>query len=152
MIKRFVERYDRQVHRFLEILPGTFSWSLILFPVWGSLWIPHYVAYYIILFDIFWFYKSGSLAFTSVLSHLKLNAAKKYDWVTDAKKADGFGKIHHLIVIPTYKEPLHTLEKGLESCAKQDVGRDKISVCLAFEEREGIEGKEKARAFTLGLF
>lgn len=146
MIKEFVEKYDRQVHRVLEILPGTFSWTFILFPVWGAFWIPHYVAYYIILFDILWFYKSGSLAVTSVMSHLKLNAAKKYDWLTDAKKLPGFGRVHHLIVIPTYKEPLHTLEKGIESIAKQDIGTRCTSVCIAFEQREGKEAYDKAKA------
>jgi hypothetical protein len=144
MLKTFVEKYDKQVHRFLEILPGTFSWSLILFPVWGSFWIPHYVAYYIILFDIFWFYKSGSLAVTSVISHIKLNAAKKYDWLSDAKKLPDFKKVHHLIIIPTYKEPLHTLTRGLDSIIAQDLAKDQISVCLAFEEREGEEAKQKA--------
>lgn len=144
MVKEFVEKYDRQVHRFLEILPGTFSWSLILFPVWGSFWIPHYVAYYIILFDIFWFYKSGSMAVTAVMSHLKLNASKSYDWLSDAKRLPEYKKIHHLVIIPTYKEPLHTLEKGLDSIANQDLPKDKISVCLGFEQREGEEGKQKA--------
>ncbi|MBI2598700.1 glycosyltransferase family 2 protein [Candidatus Curtissbacteria bacterium] len=148
MIKRFVERYDRQVHRFLEILPGTFSWSLILFPVWGSFWIPHYVAYYIILFDVLWFYKSGSLAVTSVLSHVKLNAAKKYDWLADCRRQPDFDKIHHLIVIPTYKEPIQTIEKGIDSIARQDMPRDQISVCLALEEREGREARQKARVLA----
>src|SRR3989344_2679800 len=145
MIKEFVEKYDKQVHRFLEILPGTFSWTLILFPFWGSFWIPHYVAYYIILFDILWFYKSGALAATSLMSHLKLNAAKRYDWLADAKKLPNFGKVHHLVVVPTYLEPIHTIDRGLESVAKQDFGKDQISVCLAFEQREGKSTREKAK-------
>lgn len=148
MIKRFVEKYDRQVHRFLEILPGTFSWTLILFPVWGSFWIPHYVAYFIILFDIFWFYKSGSLAISSLVSHVKLNASKKYDWLGDAKKLPDFKKLHHLIVVPTYREPIHTIERGIESLAKQDVPKNQISVVLAFEEREGKEAREKAKSLV----
>jgi len=146
VIKQFVEKYDRQVHRFLEILPGTFSWSLILFPIWGSFWIPHYVAYYIILFDVLWFYKSGSLAVTSVLSHVKLNAAKKYDWLADAKRQPDFGKVHHLIVIPTYKEPIHTIEKGIDSVANQDMPKKQISICLALEDREGVDARRKAKA------
>src|SRR3990167_236477 len=120
MIKKFVEKYDKQVHRFLEILPGTVSWTLILFPIWGSFWIPHYVAYYIILFDILWFYKSGTLAVTSLISHLKLRASERYDWLKDAKKLRNFPRVHHLVIVPTYKEPLHTIEKGVESIAKQD--------------------------------
>src|SRR3989338_11194717 len=143
MIKEFVEKHDREVHRFLEIVPGTFSWFLILFPVWGAFWIPHYVAYYVILFDILWFYKSGSLAVTAVMSHLKLNAAKKYDWLMDANRLPEFNRVHHLILIPTYKEPLHTLERGLDSIASQDMPKEQISVCVAFEQREGAEARDK---------
>ena len=145
MIKHFVEKYDRQVHRFLEILPGTFSWTLILFPFWGSFWIPHYVAYYIILFDILWFYKSATLAVTSLMSHLKLNASKTYDWLTDAKKLPNLGKVHHLVIVPTYLEPIHTIERGLDSIAKQDFPKEQISVCVAFEKREGKSAQEKAK-------
>ncbi|OGE08212.1 hypothetical protein A3A60_03800 [Candidatus Curtissbacteria bacterium RIFCSPLOWO2_01_FULL_42_26] len=146
MLKRFVERYDRQVHRFLEILPGTFSWTLILFPFWGSFWVPHYVAYYIIFFIIFWFYKSAALAISATMSHIKLNAAKQYDWLTDARRLPNFKKVHHLIVVPTYLEPLHTIEKGLDSIAAQDFPRNQISVCVAFEKREGKSAQVKVRA------
>ncbi|MEK9146951.1 MAG: glycosyltransferase family 2 protein [Patescibacteria group bacterium] len=145
MLKNFVERYDRQVHRFLEILPGTFSWSLILFPVLGAFWIPHYVAYYIILFDILWFYKSGAFAASALFSHLKMNAAKRYDWISDAKNLADFERVHHLVVIPTYREPLHTIDRGLESIALQDFSKGQISVVLGFEKREGEEGRRKAR-------
>ncbi|HSX19159.1 MAG TPA: glycosyltransferase family 2 protein [Candidatus Saccharimonadales bacterium] len=148
MVKQFVERYDRQVHRFLEILPGTFSWTLILFPVWGSFWLPHYVAYFIILFDVFWFYKSASMALSALVSHLKLNASKKYDWLADAKKLPEYKKLHHLIVIPTYKEPLHTLVRGIDSLAAQDVGPKQISIAMAFEDREGAEARDKAKEIS----
>lgn len=148
MLKKFVERYDKQVHRFLEILPGTFSWSLILFPIWGAFWIPHYVAYYIILFDILWFYKSGALAVSATVSHLKMNASCKYDWLADAKRLPDFEKIHHLVIVPTYKEPLATIDRGLASVANQDIGCQKISVVLAFEEREGKDAREKAKALV----
>ena len=148
MLKKFVERYDRQVHRFLEILPGTFSWTLILFPFWGSFIIPHYVAYYVIFFIIFWFYKSGMLAITSVMSHLKLNASEKYDWLADAKKLSDFKKVHHLILVPTYKEPVNVLIRGLDSLVKQDFPNKQMSVCLAFEAREGQDAKDKAKALA----
>ena len=146
MLKRFVQKYDRQVHRFLEILPGTFSWTLILFPFWGSFIIPHYVAYYVIFFVIFWFYKSAALAITSTMSHLKLNASSKYDWLADVRRLPNFNKIHHLVIVPTYLEPLHTIEKGLDSLVRQDFPHNQVSVCVAFEKREGRSARDKARA------
>lgn len=136
MIAEFVQRHDKVINRLLEILPGAFSWTLILFPLWGSFWVPHYVAYFIIIFDIYWFYKSAILAATAVLSHLKIRAAEKYDWLTDAKKLDSFDKIHHLVIIPTYLEPESTIAKGLHSLVNQDFPHNKISIILAIEKRE----------------
>lgn len=144
MIKGFVENHDRLVHRFLEILPGTVSWTLILFPFWGSFIIPHYVSYYILVFIIFWFYKSAMMAFSAVMSHLKMRASEKYDWLKDAQKLPNFKKLHHIILIPTYKEPLHTIENGVNSVLKQEIDKKSISVCLAFEAREGENAYEKA--------
>ena len=148
MGKRFVEKYDKQIHRFLEILPGTFSWTLILFPVWGSFWIPHYVAYYVIFFIIFWFYKSAILATTSIISHIKLQASQKYDWLSDLRKLPNFKKVHHLIVIPTYLEPLHTLERALDSVANQDFPQKQVSIIVAFEKREGREIYNKTKIIS----
>lgn len=145
-INQLLDKYDRQVTRALEILPGTVSWTLILFPVIGSFWIPHYVAYFIILFDLYWLYKSGSLGLTALIAHFKLKASQKYDWMGDVKKNEDWKRVHHLIVVPTYKEPVHTIERGLESIKNQDFPTKKISVVLAFEEREK-EAREKSRYF-----
>src|SRR3990167_2947893 len=146
MIEEIVERYDRQIRRFLEILPGIFSWSLILFPFWGSFWIPHYVAYFIILFDVYWFYKSANVGITSIISHFKIRAAMAYDWFSDVKKLPDWQKVHHIVVIPNYNEPAHILEKTLESIAGQDLpAKQAITVVLAMEKREAgaVEKAEK---------
>ncbi len=135
-IAKFVNNHDKSVHRALEILPGAFSWTLILFPLWGSFWVPHYVAYFVILFDIFWFYKSGTLAVTVVLSHIKIRAAERYSWMNDLKKLPDWKKIHHVVIIPTYKEPELTLIRGIDSIAQQDLGPKQITVVLAMEDRE----------------
>jgi len=147
IINRFLDKYDKETTRALEILPGAISWTLILFPILGSFWIPHYVAYYAILFDIFWLYKSATLAFTSLLSHFKIKAAKVYDWLNDVKKLDNWEKVHHLIIIPTYKEPIATIERGIESIANQVYPKEKISVVLATEKREK-EAKQKGEILS----
>ncbi len=53
-----------------------------------------------------------------------------------------------MVIVPTYKEPLHTIERGLDSIVKQDFAKKQISVCLAFEDREGKDAKEKAKILT----
>ena len=130
------EKYPR-AYRFFEILPGLVSWSLILFPVWGSFVFPMAVAYFILFFDVFWVYKSVTLAGSATVAHWKINAASKLNWL---KELEGFGadakRVKHLIIIPTFGEPLHTLRATLIALVNQDYPLDKLAVVLATEERE----------------
>jgi len=145
MIKKLVEKHEQRVDRFLEIIPGLFSWSLILFPFWGSFVVPIAVAYYIIAFDVYWFYRSISVAVLALVSYFRIKAASKYDWMKDVKGFGDWKKIHHLIIIPTYKEPLYILRRTLNALKKQTFPKKGVSIVLGFEQREGEEGKRKAK-------
>ncbi|PWU22507.1 hypothetical protein C5B42_05835 [Candidatus Cerribacteria bacterium 'Amazon FNV 2010 28 9'] len=144
MLKRYVRRHPVKTQRFLEILPGFVSWSLILFPFWGSFVVPILVSYYIIAFSVYWLYRSLTMAILSLLAHIRINASMQHDWLEDAQKFDDFKKIHHLIIVPTYKEPLHTLQRSLTALSKQTFPLNRIHIMLAFEQREGEEAHKKA--------
>ncbi|MDQ3008224.1 MAG: glycosyltransferase family 2 protein [bacterium] len=147
MIKRYFLRHPVRTQRFLEILPGFVSWSLILFPFWGSFIFPVGVAYYVIAFSVYWLYRSIILAVLSVAAHLKIKAASKFDWIADLKRLfpKDWSSIHHIIVIPTYKEPVATLERTFDALAKQSYPLKNLHIMLSFEEREGEPAKEKAK-------
>ncbi len=147
MIKRYFRRHPVRTQRALEILPGLVSWSLILFPFWGSLIFPVAVAYYVITFAVYWLYRSITLAVLSIVAHLKIKAASRFDWVADLKKnfPQDWNSIHHIIVIPTYKEPITTLERTLNALAKQSYPLENLHIMLSFEEREGEPAREKGR-------
>lgn len=72
---------ERVIHRLLEILPGFFSWNVILFPWWGIFIIPNVVAYFILLFNVYWFLQSFQQAISAVIAHLKIQASMNYDWL-----------------------------------------------------------------------
>lgn len=144
MFKRYVTRHPVRSQRILEILPGFVSWSLILFPLWGSFVIPQIVAYYIIAFSVYWLYRSVSMAFLAIVAYLKIRASSHNDWRRDCSKYPKYKEIHHCIVIPTYKEPLHTLERTLNALKQQTFPLKQIHIMLSFEEREGKEAIEKA--------
>lgn len=135
-IRKFLLEHDRKVQRILEILPGFISWNLILFPLWGGFFFPVAVAYFVILFDVFWFYKSVTTAFFAVISHLRIKASEKMNWMEEIKCFPDWKKIQHLIIIPSYNEPVHLIERALESLLKQEFPKNQFSIVLAFEERE----------------
>lgn len=158
-IRRFIIKNDHAVQRLLEILPGFVSWNMILFPYWGILVIPTTVAYFILFFNVYWFYQSFQIAFAGVISHFRVQASMKYDWVADLKSFPDWQKVCHAVIIPTYKEPLHILERTIESLAVQDLPRKQIAVVLAMEAKEDeasrlpkVAALKKKYAKTFGQF
>jgi cellulose synthase/poly-beta-1,6-N-acetylglucosamine synthase-like glycosyltransferase len=150
MMRRYFQRHPVRAQRALEILPGFFSWSLILFPIWGSFLIPNVVAYYVIAFSVYWLWRSLMVAALSIAAHFKIKASKQFDWIADLKKlfSKKWDQIHHIVVIPTYQEPITTLERTLEALAVQSYPHQNLHVMLSFEEREGQVAREKAARLT----
>lgn len=149
--RTLVRRYPVKTQRFLEILPGVFSWSLILFPFWGSFFFPIWVSYYVIAFCVYWVYRSFTLAFLSVLAHFKIKASRRFNWISNLKNEfpQSWNSIHHIIVIPTYKEPVATLERTLTALAQQTYPLTNLHIMISFEEREGDEAKVKSKELLL---
>jgi len=109
MLKRFVRRHPVKTQRFLEILPGFTSWSLILFPLWGSFLIPEIVAYYIIAFDVYWLYRSLTMAILAIIAHFKIRASVVYDWFRDVKKLEHWKKMKTVLPIRGHSRGLQLL-------------------------------------------
>jgi hypothetical protein len=128
--------------RILEILPGFISWNLILFPYWGILIIPEVVAYFVLLFNIYWFYQSFQIAISATISHFRIQASMTYNWMNDVINFGDFKNLRHVVLIPTYKEPLYVLERTLESLKKQSFPTKQMVVVLAMEMREDKKERE----------
>lgn len=124
------------LQRSLEILPGLVSWNLILFPYWGILVIPEAVAYFILAYNIYWFYQSLQIAVSATISHLRIQSSMIYNWMGDVKEFPDWKKVHHIIIVTTYKEPLHILGRTLASISKQTLPKDQFSVVIAMEKKE----------------
>lgn len=137
-------RYPVKTRRFLELIPGIFSWTIILSPIWGSLLIPYVIAYFILFFDVFWLYKSFSLVITTYIASKKIRLAEKQDWQKLAKQQKDFDKVNHIIIIPNYKENVTKLKSSIESIVSQTFPLKRLFVVLAMEQREK-EAKDKAQ-------
>ncbi len=66
--------------RFLEIVPGTLTWLVLLAPIILSLFTPVAIAYFIIAFDLYWMIKSFRLSVNLIRGYRRLNKAKTVDW------------------------------------------------------------------------
>ncbi len=141
-MREFIIKHERGILRSLEILPGLVSWNLILFPYWGILIIPNIVAYFVLFFNIYWFYQSLQIAAAAILSHTRIQAAKVYNWTSDIEGFPDWKKIRHVVIIPTFGEPIHILERTLESLASQDFPAKQIIPVLAMEGKEPEQARD----------
>lgn len=135
-MRDFVIKHEKGILRLLEILPGFVSWNLILLPYWGILVFPTFIAYFILLFNVYWFYQSLQIAISTIVSHTRIQAAKVYDWMGDIKGFPDWEKVKQVVIIPTYKEPYHTLERTLGTLATQEFPTKQIIPVLAMEAAE----------------
>src|SRR5258705_1167760 len=119
-------RYPIKTRRLLELFPGFISWTLILFPLWGGIFFPVFLAYFIVFFDVYWLYKSLSLTTTAFLASNKIKSAEKENWFEKAKKQPHFSEMSHVIVIPNFKERVHKLRETLLTVAHQTFPANRI--------------------------
>ena len=131
-----LSKKEKRLQRFLEILPGLVSWNVILFPYWGIFVIPEIVAYFILIYNIYWFYQSFTIAGSTFVAHWRMQAAMVYDWAGDIQSFPDGNKVLNAIIIVTYREPLYILERTFESLAKQTISKNQLVVCLAMEKKE----------------
>ena len=67
----------------------------------------------------------------------------------DVKDFPDWQKVRHVVIIPTYKEPLHILERTFDSLANQELPTKQIIPVLAMEANEPEEDRNKKWKFLM---
>ena len=70
----------RLVQRSLEMVPGLVTWALILSPLILSLRVPEVVAWAVLSFDFYWFYKALMLTGSVSVAFLRIRGVIAVDW------------------------------------------------------------------------
>ena len=145
-----------KLQRFLEMLPGSITWLVILFPIWGAFFIPRVVAYFTIAFLVFWLYRSFQSGILGIRGYVKIRRSEKTDWkkkYLEEKNGDSlsWNKIKHVIVIPNYNESVEIIAATLEGLTKQkNISKEQLVIALAMEGR--AEGSDKRAQELLKRF
>ena len=136
---------DRRIYRFFEILPGALA--LVTFLVFGlaSKFFPVYVSIFLIVFVVFWLFRSLYYTIHLVSSYRKLRQYEKINWqeklenikfpINTLPTIKSLDDLYHLIILPTYKEPYEIVKESLNSLINSSYDPQKLIVVLATEER-----------------
>lgn len=127
---------DPSRRRPLEVAVAGISWGLIALPLWGPWLAPDLTAVFVVAFAAYMLCRSVKIAVLGVVGVRQLQAGLARDWLREARRMPGWERIHHLVVLPTYLEPVEVLVDSLEHLERQDFPADRIAVVVAFEERD----------------
>jgi hypothetical protein len=126
--------------RFAEIAVTFGTWAIVTIPLWLAPFFPIAVSYGIIAFHIYFLYQATQTAVNAVRSCLLIREKSRIDFA--ARLQGNFlsrraSSIHHLLVIPTYKESVEKLAETIECITKNHYPyHHNLHVVLGFEKRE----------------
>jgi hypothetical protein len=139
---------NTKLYRLFEMIPGIFAWTSITFPIWGAIFFPKIVAYFVIGFLIYWLYQSFKSSILAIIGYFKILRSQKSDWMQlfqDNFRASWlrYSDIDHVIVIVSYKEPVEVIDMAVGSLSSQvDIDLKKLHVIVAQEQRAGSENNQ----------
>lgn len=81
---------SKKFYRFLEIVPGAAAWATILFPIILAPFFPIAVAYFILMFNLYWFYKAVNLSRHLLMGFFHMKRNMEINWLDGCKKLSNF--------------------------------------------------------------
>jgi Glycosyl transferase family group 2 len=106
---------------------------------------PQVLGYFLVAFSAYWLWRSIEFTAGLLIGLRRLHLAQRRDWLADGRRLAGFDNLHHVVLVPTYRESDAILSATLECLARQTVPSSRIAVVLAFEERDAQGPARAAR-------
>ena len=75
-------------YRFLEILPGSIAWIILISPIILGLFLPKFLAYFMIVFDMYWLTKAIRMGGFLLSSYFHMRRDNNIDWFVRCKKLE----------------------------------------------------------------
>src|SRR3989344_5727264 len=136
MIIKGLTAEEKRRYRRLEYIPGILIWTTFAVVIILSFIRPYWAIIFIIAFDLYWMLRIFYLLVYLLTSYKRLKENIRIDWLNRLRDLPDWKKIHHLIVLPTYKEDYEIIDGTLEALIKSRYPLKKMIVVLAGEERD----------------
>lgn len=151
---------EQKLQRFLEILPGFLTWSLLLSPVWLGAIFPSLIIFFLTFLTVFWFYLGIKFTYGAFKGYNKYQEELAVDWYSEVKKLDyknlpdketlpsSLKELKHFVLIPVVNESKEILQAGLESIVNQSFPAEQIFLTYTVEEKYSEEVKKNISEIT----
>ncbi len=113
-------RQDRRLQRFLEILPGATSWSLLLGMIALSIGKPLAAAVIVIAFNLYWVFRLFYMTIFLVLSYIRLSIEQSTDWMERIGWLDTLVETHQA---PAYPATVSWKQRVSQWVCRREIGQ-----------------------------
>ncbi len=135
---------ERRVQRLYEMLPAMLSWGTFVGLIALSFIVPFWVAVFILIYNLYWLFKSVYLSVHLIVAYRKLAEDEKKDWLSIIKKeCPGYEDLTQVVMFLTYNESPEVLAASVKSIQEVNYDLSKMIVVVATEEREGADRDAK---------
>lgn len=136
--------------RALDGIPGCLAWIALFLSIAGAIAFPYIILIAAVALS---FYSAIRFFFAGIANFIGLRYIRHWeqiDWYTHYQQTAtpdslAWDDVHHIVIIPNYKEEFTTLTNTLAALAKQYQARKRLTVVLAMEASEP-GSVEKAQA------
>jgi hypothetical protein len=127
--------------RILDGIPGCLAWVALLFCIASAVAFPRLILLLAVLVSFYSAVRFLLAGIANVMGLRKIRQWEKTDWCdlykqTAAPDVLAWDDVHHIVIIPNYKEPLAVLSRTLDHLARQYQARQRITIVLAMEAAE----------------
>ncbi len=136
---------DRFLYRAFEILPAFLSWGTIIVLIFLSWYQPVLVAFFIIVFDVYWLLLVMFLGVHLISAYWYLKKNMKVNWKNKCEELKDWQDVMHLIILPVNNEDKSIVKTALQSLIDDGYPTNKMIIALTTEERAG---KEKIASYN----
>lgn len=143
----FVEKNDRLVHRFLEIMLGITTWAFLTSPIWLGIFYPQAMVYILTFITVYWSYLAFRHSIGLFVGYRKYREEMAMDWNLLCQKLNfselpdketlppTLSALKHMIVIPVVNEPDLVLKDCIDSIFAQTFSHSQIVLVFTAEEK-----------------
>jgi hypothetical protein len=124
--------------RLLDAIPGALAWLTFVVVLIGALYAPMTMLFFASLLGLYSALRFLAAGFAMLLGLRHVRRWQNINWKAEYfrrwnEDSLDIEKVHHLVIIPNYKEELSTLRRTLDRLAEQRNATESVTVVLAME-------------------
>ena len=138
-----IEKKERIIQRTLEMIPGILTWVTFIGMFALSFFLPVWVAIFVIVFDVYWIFRTIFIASYSVAGYQKLKKGREIDWWERCQNIKDPVRFRGII-----QDKIQSMKQSLKEKNSMSLGERRILGKFIWEQKKYLEeviGLEKIK-------